>query len=228
MKKIIYFLFVYINFILSVSLILINSESCARRRHNPYIWYADPTLSKDNRTVTSNSVVFLGDSLTHYAVWMDYFPNIKTANQGIGGNRTSDVLARLDEVLMQKPKKIFLLIGVNDIFTNVPTSVTIENFGTIITKILTESPKTTLYVQSVFPLGHHISKDSKSFVSAIITLNQALMNFCTMYNIPYIDVYNALADNQGYLKDPYTTDQIHLSPQGYQIWVSMIQRFVLE
>ena len=37
-------------------------------------------------------------------------------NRGISGDFTNGVLARLEEITHYKPKAIFLLIGVNDLF----------------------------------------------------------------------------------------------------------------
>ena len=60
-------------------------------------------------------IVFLGNSITARGNWSEWFNNKRIINRGISGDRTDGVLYRLDEVISSKPKKIFLLIGVNDI-----------------------------------------------------------------------------------------------------------------
>ncbi len=42
--------------------------------------------------------------------------NIRVVNAGVGGNRTPDLLARLDsDVIAQKPNAVLVMIGVNDV-----------------------------------------------------------------------------------------------------------------
>src|SRR5438105_5617872 len=65
--------------------------------------------------IEAASIVMLGDSLTEGAPWRELTGCADLVNRGIGGDTTSGVLARLDEVLKLKPRAIFLMIGVNDI-----------------------------------------------------------------------------------------------------------------
>ena len=37
-------------------------------------------------------IVFLGDSLTELGLWNEFFPTVKLANRGVGGDTTKDVL----------------------------------------------------------------------------------------------------------------------------------------
>lgn len=72
-----------------------------------------------------DSLVFLGDSITHQCLYTqyveDYFytrmPNLrlKIHNAGVGGARAWDALARFDEdVASYKPKYVTILLGMND------------------------------------------------------------------------------------------------------------------
>lgn len=75
--------------------------------------------------VGNDSVVFLGDSITHQCLYTQYiedffitrFPDveIKFHNAGIGGDKAWDALQRLDrDVLSKKPKLVTILLGMND------------------------------------------------------------------------------------------------------------------
>lgn len=55
-----------------------------------------------------------GNSITQQGSWDDRFPNLPTANCGIGSNATTDLLARLDDAIGD-PLAISLLIGTNDL-----------------------------------------------------------------------------------------------------------------
>ncbi|HPI85609.1 MAG TPA: GDSL-type esterase/lipase family protein, partial [Bacteroidales bacterium] len=68
------------------------------------------------KNITSDDIVFLGDSLTEGFDLQHYFnlPNLK--NRGISGDTTYQVLYRLEEIWNSKPAGLFLMIGINDMF----------------------------------------------------------------------------------------------------------------
>jgi len=72
-----------------------------------------------------DSIVFLGDSITHQVLYTQYvedyfytrFPKmrLKFHNAGVGGARAWDALARFDkDVAAYKPKYVTILLGMND------------------------------------------------------------------------------------------------------------------
>jgi lysophospholipase L1-like esterase len=74
---------------------------------------------------TGDSVVFLGDSITHQCLYTQYvedyyytrFPDLKIRfhNAGVGGARARDALDRFDrDVAAYKPKYVTVLLGMND------------------------------------------------------------------------------------------------------------------
>ena len=56
---------------------------------------------------TKGEIVFLGNSITDIGEWSEIWQNPTVKNRGISGDITFGVLARLDEVLSSKPKKLF-------------------------------------------------------------------------------------------------------------------------
>lgn len=66
-------------------------------------------------------LIFLGDSLTEGAYGGDYVAHIRTLrphdtciNAGVGGDTVVNIAQRLDEVIAQKPDRLFLMVGAND------------------------------------------------------------------------------------------------------------------
>jgi len=218
--------------ILLISLIML--LSCSNKRPTPEIpltWMPDPTLTVDNREVTNNSVVFLGNSLTHIPIWEDFFPNVETANRGIGGNTTFQVIQRLSNITKHKPKKIFLMIGANDLNAGIPHSLITQNQRTIIQRIKKESPDTELFVQSILPFGKDVRvyfphNVPKTYVNDIKELNKALILVCLTEKVKFLNVYEVMVDKTGHLKQEYTIDQVHLSEDGYKPWISYIKKYV--
>lgn len=75
--------------------------------------------NKNERLERKNNkelILFLGDSLTARYDLNKYYAKYYTVNSGIGGNITTNILDDMDKrVYKYKPKKVFLLIGINDL-----------------------------------------------------------------------------------------------------------------
>ncbi len=99
---------------------------------------------------SSSSKVFLGDSLTEMFD-LAILEDPDAVNRGISGDFTSGVLSRLDEITAAQPAKIFIGIGTNDIVEKVPLDEIEQNYEGILRRISTASPRTRIFVQSVFP-----------------------------------------------------------------------------
>jgi hypothetical protein len=126
--------------------------------------------------VRKGAIVFVGNSLTDAGRWNDIAPELPILNRGISGDISFGVVARLDEIIRHQPKKIFLMIGVNDLKRGVPTSYIINNYYRIVEKVQKESPETKIYLNSILPINE--SKLIEAFKSVkntdVAVLNAAL------------------------------------------------------
>mgnify|MGYP001599580035 CR=1 FL=1 len=167
-------------------------------------------------------IVFVGDSLTSRGKWKERFPNIKAVNKGIGGNTTTDVLNRLNKITSLNPKKIFLMVGANDLTKHIKKTTTINNYEMIIKILKDKIPNTQIYIQSVLPIN---SKLMKIRNEDIIILNQEIKKLADKYKIYYVDIYSYLIeDNQ--LPTRYSVDGIHLNNKAYEVWVNIIKKYI--
>ena len=173
----------------------------------------------------NGAVVFLGNSITERGQWGELLPGKVIMNRGIGGDNTFGVLARLDDVIRYKPKKIFLLIGINDIGRGLPVEVIAANYKKIVARIQAGSPRTRLYVQSVLPMNEQILKAEylKNKKDAVLQLNEAIQGIAQAAGVPYINLHPVFADSTGELKEAYTMDGIHLKPVAYVAWVKYLK-----
>jgi lysophospholipase L1-like esterase len=174
---------------------------------------------------TKGEIIFLGNSITDINEWSEMWGNPRVKNRGISSDISFGVLARMDEVLSSKPKKIFLMIGINDIARNIPDSIIVNNIKRIASRVKLESPKTTLYIQSILPTNHSFTQfKNHQFKSAhIVWCNNALKSYCLEAGLTFVDIYSALADEQGQLKKEYTNDGLHLTMAGYQVWKQLLE-----
>ncbi len=157
------------------------------------LYYQRATLFEE-LPVDKNDIVFLGNSITHFGEWHEIFNNSNIKNRGISGDIAEGVFDRLGPILKGQPRKIFLLIGINDVAQNKDADSILRAITRIVNKIATDSPRTKLYVQSVFPVNESFGKfpGATTRGSVVIEINRGLVKLCSEKGITYIDVYKAL------------------------------------
>jgi lysophospholipase L1-like esterase len=166
-------------------------------------------------------IVFVGNSITERGEWQELIPSKVVANRGIGGDNTFGVKARLAQVVSLQPKKVFILIGINDIGRGLPIEVIVANYSAIIRELKNKLPKTAIYVQSVLPLNDEILKYDylKNKKPLIDELNLKINALAKDEKLIYVNLNVVFADNEGRLKSDFTMDGIHLTPVAYTHWV---------
>ena len=188
--------------------------------------YTDRLNFFQKMPVKKGATIFLGDSLTEAGRWEDIAPDLTVLNRGISGDISFGVIARLDEVLRHQPKKIFLMIGVNDLKRNVPASFILENYKRIITKIQKDSPKTKIYLSSLLPINE--SKLIEAFKQVknadLQHINSELRKISQSYKqVTFVDLHPVLADDNGQLKADLTPDGIHLEVAAYVPYIQYLR-----
>ncbi|WP_162304879.1 GDSL-type esterase/lipase family protein [Sphingobacterium olei] len=177
--------------------------------------------------VLPRAIVFLGNSLTDAGKWNDIIPGQPVLNRGISGDISYGVFARLDEVVRHQPKKVFLMIGINDLKRGVPTENIVQNYIRIVRIIQQESPKTIIYLNSILPVNP--SKLIESFKavknSDIEILNDGLKSIAqNQKSIHFVDLHQIFADDNGDLKADVTPDGIHLEVFAYVELVNYLKK----
>lgn len=179
---------------------------------------------------TPGDIIFLGNSISDGGEWTELFQDLRIKNRGISGDFTAGVLNRLDEVIMRKPAKVFLLIGVNDLSRGVKPDSIVKNIQTIAQYLRSLSPTTKLYVQSILPVnpvyklfGNHTNK-----VAEINTINTTLASNAKANGYTYIDLNSHFSNEMGLLKEQLTNDGLHQKGDGYLLWKHLIFPYVYD
>ena len=170
-------------------------------------------------------IVMLGNSLNNNAPWNELFPMGYTINRGISGDVVEGVDQRLDEIVPDVPSKIFLVTATND-FVNDSTIQAIDvwqKYEKLIKDIRAMFPATRLYVQSTLPLNPK-SKFYLDNNAKIAELNKLLFGAAERYGYLYLDIATPMSDENGDLREQYTTDGIHLSATGYFVWAAELAK----
>jgi lysophospholipase L1-like esterase len=175
-----------------------------------------------------NEIILLGDSITNCANWDELFPNKKIVNRGISGDITLGVLNRMDEIVKRKPNKIFILIGINDISLGIEKKIILANYKGIISKIKKDSPKTTVYIQSILPTNDAFDtfKKHQGKMEIIKAVNSDLEELAKENNVIFLNIFPEFLNEQGKLSKQYTNDGLHLLGDGYLHWASLLKKHI--
>ena len=193
-------------------------------------WYQRSSLF-EVLDIMPDDIVFFGNSITDGAELQELLgmPNVK--NRGIVGDNVSGLIERVHQVTKGHPKKIFILIGCNDISQDQTIEEITTNYRTLLRKIQQDSPESKIYIQSVMPINNDFGRYKTLFGKEhlIPELNEELVKIAKEFNITYIDVQPPLADPEsGKLKKEYTPDGIHLMGPAYQEWIEVLRPYVME
>lgn len=184
--------------------------------------------------VKSSSIVFLGDSITNGGEWAELFENPEVLNRGISGDRVVWLFDRIDYLAAAKPKKIFLLIGINDLLGGRTKSHDVViMIAELLTRLHSMTPDTELYLQSILPVnlnGPTMSKyKSSTILQRIDNCNTWLGKWCAKNGfVTYIDIASSMKDAEGMLNENLTFDGLHPNGTGYLIWKDVIEGYVNE
>lgn len=212
-------------FILLAAALLIGVVASAQ---NPYNYQKRSLF--EVLPVHSNDIVFLGNSITDGCEWAELFNNRHVKNRGISGDRVSWMLDRLDTLIAGHPKKLFLMIGTNDLATGSTPAEVAANIRKVIDRFKKESPWTKIYVQSILPVnGVDMKCSPKSHWekgAEIVATNKLIEKICLEKEVLYLDLYKVLVDNKGMLDKRYSNDGLHLMGPGYLAWKTAIEKYV--
>jgi lysophospholipase L1-like esterase len=174
----------------------------------------------------NKQIIFVGDSLTEWGNWDELFPNYNTLNFGVAGEKTADILTRIEYLFKYNPSKIFIMMGINDLGENITLYEVAENYNKVIAKLSNNWKETQIFILSTLPVDVRrwtnigLNKDN------IKMLNTNISSIAQKHNITYIDMVYAFSDKNGYLKPSLTSDGLHLNPKGYEVWKKQIEPYI--
>lgn len=168
-------------------------------------------------------IIFLGNSISLGTEWQELLQNKRVRNRGISGDITFGIIERLKEITEGHPKKVFILIGINDIARNIPDDVIVNNYKRIIQQIKNESPRTKIYFQTLLPVNNeYTDRNQFNKDNHIQNVNAKLVQLVSEENIYLIDLHPHFLNENKKLDKQYTYDGLHLNAEGYKKWASIL------
>ncbi len=175
----------------------------------------------------TNKICFVGNSLTYWGDWIALSKDSLCKNYGIGGNTTNDILKRISPIVDENPCAVFLMVGINDIRLNYDINVIKKNISAIIKSFKRRLPYTQIYLQSILPINPDISDIcSSSNIQTIIEMNVWMQNFSDQESITFINLYPFFCNQDNKLRIELTTEGLHLSEKGYEIWADCLKPYL--
>jgi lysophospholipase L1-like esterase len=178
------------------------------------------------------NVLFMGDSITDAwrggaakPTWEKYFVPLKSANFGIGGDRTEHVLWRLQNGELDgiKPKVVVLMIGTNNTSSNSAEQIA-DGIKAIVKTIHEKSPQSKVLLLAVFPRGEKPGTPAREKIATINKTISALDDGGK--TVKYMDIGEKFLQKDGTLTKDIMYDYLHLSARGYEIWGDAIAETV--
>jgi len=96
----VYFTHKTFNYILKTNTVQTNWLHLSRKSH-----FALLPSQKDK-----NEIIFLGASIIQHCEWSELFGHPGIRNRGIAGDRTQDIMSRIQETINRKPAHLFLMV----------------------------------------------------------------------------------------------------------------------
>ncbi len=184
-------------------------------------------------------VCFLGDSITRrwgaldypefLAHWQKSFHGWNAGNFGWGGDRTENILWRLEngELDGVSPKVIVILAGTNNVGKEPGDDARVADvtrgLSAIVDSCRRKAPAATVVLTAIFPRN-----DNPAVTPTIARINANLAKLADGKTVRFLDVNPKLADAEGTLFEGMMVDGLHPSLNGYEVWAEGLKPILTE
>lgn len=181
------------------------------------------------------NIVFYGDSIVANFKQLEQVDNL--INMGIGGDKTIELIGRINAVTTLKPEKLFILVGINDFLVNkevwgdhlkIPFYDTYE---LLLRTLKLSLPNLKIYTLAIFPINktNFLTEEvAKKYNEEILIFNENISKISSNNIATHLNFTNKFKDSDGLLIDEYTIDGIHLSELGYNVFYNNVKPYFEE
>ena len=131
------------------------------------------------------------------------------------------MLRRVESVAVVRPKKIFLMTGINGLKNQSLLDFEFW-YAALVDSIHTAVPQATLYVESILPVT---ASSNYCDNIKIREANDIIKNIAAVRQFVYIDLHEAHAMD-GALPMEMSYDGLHLTSEAYNIWYNTIREYI--
>ena len=173
-----------------------------------------------------NSIVFIGNSITDMHCWPEAFKTsdgkyLPIVNRGNSGTYSTEQSDNIESYINGKPKKVFMMIGTNDIATrglNFTGEQVLQYIKSIVDRIQMRSPETKIYLYCILKSNYGYRVEA-----TWLHANELIKEYVEKTNsdkLKYVDIYDELACVAD--GGVWSYDKLHLTAAAYEIWCRSI------
>ena len=181
-------------------------------------------------------IVFIGDSITHAFggepdtldwfhnrggdTWDVFYKPYHALNLGVSGDKTENVLWRLDhgELGPCKPAAAVVMVGTNNVIRDTPEQIA-AGVEAVCLRVRVQSPKTKILLLGIFP--RNAAKSPERLV--VEATNRLLVAWAKPNDIAFQDIGDVFVDDKGEIPSDVMPDQLHPMAYGYRKWAMAIE-----
>jgi lysophospholipase L1-like esterase len=193
-------------------------------------WEKDwKTKSWENCVIKSGiktDYAFLGSSSTYISDFGKEFPDKKIITFGIPGYPVAAFWEMGEMLKAVQPKKIFILGGINGMKEGGADEI-IEDYRELLDYLSEMVPSSELIVQAIWPITKSATERYCS-IETVRDFNEKLEKLADEKGKRFINIYNELTDETGYLRSDITSDGIHCGPFAYNKWKEALKPYIYE
>lgn len=133
-----------------------------------------------------------------------------------------------DALLNNEFKKIYLMVGINEMGTGTVETFTAK-YKEVVDHLLELQPNAILYIQGILKVTTERSKQGDYINNeGIVARNEALSGLADNRRIFYLDANPVICDDTGGVVSSYTTDGVHLKAQYIQLWKDYLKEHAID
>ena len=214
-----------------------NSASLAVKQEDH--WWTERHQTILSRLNLNSELILIGNSIFHsldnkdrQGVWENYLDTYNTINMGISGDRTENVIWRLENGSLENihPKVAIVLIGSNNTdgnhYLNISTPEELaEGIWKICTILKNKLPDTKIILMGILPYGYNpnhrdnLNKATNSIISKFPEANPL---------IQYVDIGHVYYDAEGKIRPELMPDYLHPNAEGHMLMFKALENKIAQ
>jgi len=173
----------------------------------------------------AGQIVFAGSSTIVDWDAAKYFPDLTIINRGLWGSSMIDSVRLIDRIVLPyQPRLVVVYAGDNDIDSGQTSEDVTVQFERFVRAIHAKLPQTRIVFIGIKP-----SPQRWLTIDRARATNERIRTLCSRDDrLAYLDVDGVMLGwDEKPRKELYAGDGLHLSPQGYQLWTTLLRPFLV-
>lgn len=170
-----------------------------------------------------DDALFLGNAVLEGLSMYDYDGLLGNADfaarDGVNLLNAAELLEELDD---KSYGKIYIELGTSEMSYDLDQLE--DYYEALVDTLMERYPDSIIYLMAVPPVSRYKSNNNTSYTKYLAAkFNEMIQDIALDKTVWYLDIYTALADDDGYLPSEVTVDGIHFTPGHYELWYDYLR-----